>query len=286
MSQPMEQVSTAGDVAGSVVVAVDGSDHSDRAVRWAAEQAVLERRRLVAVAVGRDTGTAAEDAVAAARELAPDLAVRGASVTGDPREVLIDLSADAHLLVVGSRGRGSLRGILLGSVSAAVSAQSACPVVVCRPSGDDPVQPGVLVGADGTRESRAVIEFAYRQASLRDLPLTVLHCFWDAAAAVAQYREARGQSVVPPDLEELRAALSEAVAGLAEQYPDVPVTLTLKHGFADQALGPRHGGWDLVVVGRHPMTSLGRVLTGSIATTVVERAHGPVAVVPEAAPPA
>jgi nucleotide-binding universal stress UspA family protein len=144
----------------------------------------------------------------------------------------------------------------------------------------------LLVGADGTRESRAVIEFAYQQASLRDLPLTVLHCFWDAAAAVAQYREARGQSVVPPDLEELRAALSEAVAGLAEQYPDVPVTLTLKHGFADQALGPRHGGWDLVVVGRHPMTSLGRVLTGSIATTVVERAHGPVAVVPEAAPPA
>ncbi len=282
----MEQVSTAaGDVAGSIVVAVDGSDHSDRAVRWAVEQAALETRPLVAVAVAGDTGTAAEDAVAAARGLAPDLPVRGASVAGEPREVLIDLSTEAHLLVVGSRGRGSLRGILLGSVSAAVSAQSACPVVVCRPSGGDPVQSGVLVGADGTPESRAVIEFAYRQASLRGLPLTVLHCFWDAAAAVAQYREARGQTVVPPDLEELRAALSEAVAGLAEQYPDVPVTLTLKHGFADQALGPRHGGWDLVVVGRHPMTSLGRVFTGSIATTVVERAHGPVAVVPVAAPP-
>jgi nucleotide-binding universal stress UspA family protein len=227
----------------------------------------------------------ATDAVAAARDLAPGLAVHGAAVAGDPREVLIDLSGDAHLLVVGSRGRGPLRGVLLGSVSAAVSAQAACPVVVCRPPGRDPLQPGVLVGADGTPGSRAVIEFAYRQAGLRELPLTVLHCFWDAAAAVAQYREARGQVVVPPDLEELRADLSEAVAGLAEQYPDVPVTLTLEHGFADQALGPRHGGWDLVVVGRHPMTSLGRVLTGSIATTVVERAHGPVAVVPEGSLP-
>ena len=50
-----------------------------------------------------------------------------------------------------------------------------------------------------------MIEFAYRQAVLHELPLTVLHCFWDAAAAVAQYREARGQAFDPTDLEDLRA---------------------------------------------------------------------------------
>ncbi len=42
--------------------------------------------------------------------------------------------------------------------------------------------------------------------------------------------------------------------------------------------------WDLIVVGRHPMASLARVITGSIATTVVERAHTTVAVVPDTAP--
>lgn len=126
-----------------------------------------------------------------------------------------------------------------------------------------------------------MIEFAYRQASLRELPLTVLHSFWDAAAAVAEYREARGEKVVRPDLEDLRAALSESVAGLAEQYPGVAATLTLKHGFADEALSPRHGGWDMIVVGRHPMTSLARLLTGSMATAVIERAHTTVAVVPQ-----
>ncbi len=171
--------------------------------------------------------------------------------------------------------------MLLGSVSATVSAHAACPVVVCRPITSDPTTPGVIVGADATLESLPVIEFAYHQASLRKLPLTVLHCFWDAAAAVANYRESRGEEAHSPDLEDLRAVLSESVAGLAEKYPDVPVTLSLKHGFVDQALSPRHGGWDLIVVGRHPMSSLGRVLTGSIATTVIERAHASVAVVPE-----
>jgi nucleotide-binding universal stress UspA family protein len=112
----------------------------------------------------------------------------------------------------------------------------------------------------------------------------VLHCFWDAAAAVAQYREARGEKAEAPELEDLRALLSESVAGLAEEYPDVPVTLTLKHGLVDEALSASRGGGDIIVVGRHPMTSLTRVLTGSIARSVLERAHATVAVVPEQPP--
>lgn len=277
MSRPIEPDA----FRGSVVVGVDGSDHAERALRWGAEQASLENRRLSVVTVGDHAETLAMDAVAAAQLLHPDLTVVGSAVSGDPRQVLIDLSAHAHVLVVGSRGRGALKSLLLGSVSATVSAHAACPVVVCRPTTGDDAHTGVLVGADATPESLPVIEFAYRQASLRDLPLTVLHCFWDAAAAVAQYREAHGQKATSPDLEDLRAVLSESVAGLAEKYPDVPVTLTLKHGFADEALSPSRGGWDMIVVGRHPMTSVGRVLTGSIATAVVERAHATVAVVPE-----
>lgn len=268
-------------VRGRILVAVDGSEHAARAVRWAADQAALEHRELAVVCVGEESGTVVEDAVAEARLLHPDLSVTGHLVPGDPRQVLIDASTHGLMLVLGSRGRGAVKSMLLGSVSSAVSSHAACPVVVCRPTADGHTRTGVVVGADGTPESLPVIEFAYRQASLHDLPLTVLHSFWDAAAALAQYREARGETVVEPDLEDLRAALSESVAGLAEKYPDVPVTLTLRHGFADEALSPRHGGWDLIVVGHHAMTSLARLLTSSIATTVVERAHTTVAVVPQ-----
>lgn len=269
------------DIRGAVVAAVDGSEHATRALRWAAEQASLEKRRLVVVSVGDDSDQLVDEAVASARHLLPTLAVSGWALTGDPRQVLIDASPQAHLLVVGSRGRGVVKSMLLGSVSAAVSAHAACPVVVCRPPADGAVQAGVVVGADGTPESLPVIEFGYRQASLRGLPLTVLHSFWDAAAAVAQYDQARGDEGAGPELEDLRVTLSASVAGLAEKYPDVPVTLTLKHGFADEALSPRHGGWAMVVVGHHPMTTLSRLLTGSIATSVIERSRCTVAVVPQ-----
>lgn len=273
------------DVRGSVVVAVDGSEHAERALRWAADEAALERRRLAVVTVGDAAGSSTSEATAAATLRHPDLPVTSHSVHGDPRQVLVDASAHAFELVLGSRGRGAVRSMLLGSVSATVSALAVCPVVVCRPIEPGAGSTGVVVGADGSPESLPVIEFAYRHAFLRGIPLTVLHSFFDAAAAVAQYHQARGEPADVPELDDLRATLSASVAGLEADYPGVPVTLTLQHGLADQALAPRHARWDLVVVGRHPMHSLGRLLTGSVATAVLERATCPVAVVPEGRTP-
>lgn len=280
----MSTSSFPSDLTGSVVVGIDGSQHAARALRWAADQAVLEGRHLALVAVGETAARSVDDAVVVAHALHRDLPVLPVVESGDPRQVLLEASDRAHLLVMGSRGRGAVASLLLGSVSSAVSAHAGCPVVVCRPEAEGDQRLGIVVGADGTRESLPVLEFAYRQASLRELPLTVLHSFWDAAVAVAQYEETRGRVAVQPDLEHLRASLSASAAGLAETYPDVSATFTLRHGFADEALSPRHGGWDMVVVGRHPMTSMDRLLTGSVATAVLERAHATVAVVPEAAP--
>lgn len=78
--------------------------------------------------------------------------------------------------------------------------------------------------------------------------------------------------------------MSESIAGMREKYPDVPVSLELRHGLVDEAVSPRGRSRALTVVGRHPVNSIGRLLTGSISTAVLERAHGPVAVVPEAPP--
>ena len=267
---------------GSIVAAVDGSEHAERAVLWAAEQAHLESRRLAIVAVGDRAQAISDDSVRLPRRLHPELAVQALARAGDPREVLIRLSSQARLLVVGSRGCGSLKSLLLGSVSAAVSSYAACPVVVCRPTVAGDHRHGVIVAADGSPESLPVLEFAYHQASLRGLSLTVLHCFWDAAAAVAEYRRALGKEAAAPDLEDLRDVVANSVAGFADTYPDVPVTIELKHGFVDEALRPRDSEWDLIVVGRHPMTSIARAMTGSIATAVLERARTTVAVVPQA----
>lgn len=292
---------------GSIVVGVDGSEHAERAVHWAAEQAELEGRRLVVVSTGGVDAARADErmgvvdapvdgmqsllhsataiataGVALAERSRPGLTVEALPTVGDPREVLVDLSREAHLIVLGSHGRGPLRSLLLGSVSAAVTKHAACPVVVCRPRRRHDSPRGVLVGADATPESLPVIEFAFEHASRRGQPLTVLHCFWDVVAAVAAYRGMSADELDEPEFQELRMVLSESVAGLREKYPDVPVSLDLRHGLVDEALSRREQSWDLVVVGRHPVDSLPRLLTGSISTTVLERAHTAVAVVPEA----
>jgi nucleotide-binding universal stress UspA family protein len=293
---------------GSIVVGVDGSRHAARAVRWAAEQARLEQRRLVVVAAagvpsvqdvgwngaiaaaGPDGEThvvssvrhVAEEAVELAQSEAPGIEVTPLAVIGDPREVLAELSDTAHLLVVGSRGRGTVRTLLLGSVSAALVKMSSCPVVVCRPKSERKGA-GVIVGVDGSEESLPIIEFAFAQASLRSQALTVVHCFWDAVAAAAGFREASGEIANEPELEQLKVLVAESIAGFREKYPDVKVSTMLRHGLVDEALTRRDSAWDLVVVGRHPMTGLRRALSGSIANAVVERAHTNVAVVPEEA---
>jgi nucleotide-binding universal stress UspA family protein len=69
-----------------------------------------------------------------ARELHPEVKVQSDIVAGPPREVLMNAAEDARLLVVGSRGLGGFRGLLLGSVSHALIHHAPCPVAVVHES--------------------------------------------------------------------------------------------------------------------------------------------------------
>ena len=144
-----------------IVVGVDGSDHSHRALIWAMRQAASEHVPLTALAVRPGavrpaTGIywgvhaypedshnpdvarkAIEQIVEQARneigETTTQVTVN--VVTGDPAEELITASRDADLVVVGSRGSGGFASLLLGSVSSKVAHHAACPVVVIREKG-------------------------------------------------------------------------------------------------------------------------------------------------------
>ncbi len=291
--------------AGSIIVGVDGSADGDRALRWAAEEASRERRPLAVVtAAGIDqvgavtwagassyvvpvadlflqVQTVAEDAAASVHRLRPGLRVTAHAAHGDPREALVDLSHDAHLVVVGSRGRGAVRSRLLGSVSTSVARHAHAPVVVCRPDSPGVVRKGVLVGVGGSAEEQPVLEFAFRHASMRGLPLTVLHSFHDVLAAV---NGAHGVSTTDDVLSEERLLLAESVAGYSEKYPEVPVDLQLARGLAHESLAADSESWNLIVVGRHPTNSVGRMLSATVGTAVVEHARTTVAVVPLPAP--
>jgi nucleotide-binding universal stress UspA family protein len=290
---------------GTIVAAVDGSTHALRAIQWAAAQAQLEGRPLALVHVTGHEGApptphrigaheeptwvddslrtshlVLAEAVAVAEATRADIEVHGKSVHGEPRAVLADLSDSAHLLVLGSRGRGVLLSRLLGSISTAVAKTAQCPVVVTRPGHPGAIKDGIVVAADGTPESVPVVEFAFRQASLHAAPLTVMHCVYDAMVPVTGGASA---AVVSPGAGDHGLLLAESVAGLSEKYPDVHVTQELARGLVADCLTGHRRLWNLIVVGRHPRHGL-RWLTGSTAIDVMEHSKSVLAVVPEADP--
>jgi nucleotide-binding universal stress UspA family protein len=130
-----------------VVVGIDGSDASDRALAWAATEAVrtgavleghcsqgvgyLYTPRDEAQTASQKTIDEAADRVA---EIAPGVTFKGVAHEGPAAKDLIDASEGADLLVVGSRGRGGFRGLLLGSVSQQCTLHARCPVVIVRSS--------------------------------------------------------------------------------------------------------------------------------------------------------
>lgn len=283
--------------AGTITVGLDGSLSAGRALGWAIDQAVLEHRPLTlahAIAPegavwldpeGRDhrvgvesTRTEGNELIRLAREevvrRAPGLEVHEVLRVADPRDLLLEHSGRAAMVVLGSRGRGPVRSLLLGSVGVAVTRHARCPVVVHRPGNPGLVRHGIVVGVDGTPTSRPTLEFAYRQASLRDLPLTVMHCFWTPAGspAAADPRLA--------ELEEQRLVLAEAVSGMAEKFPDVRVHAEVARGLADDLLVRTGERMNLAVVGAHHGGAAAEVIFGSVAASVVEHASCPVAVVP------
>ena len=270
--------------AGTIVVGVDGSGSSDQALAWAVRHAQLEHRALTIahavpstlnpagdLAAGHRVVAAAHDE---ARRRAPGLEVHEVVSAVDPRSLLIELSEHAATVVVGSRGRGPLASMLLGSVGAALARHAHCPVVVHRPTRPGLVRRGVLVGVDGAVDSTDVLEHAFRLASQRGLPLTVLHCYGDVLAA-----SAAGQFAPPVDPVDHEVLLSESMAGMREKFPDVHVTVDVVRRAPEGALVAMAKHMDLVVVGAHHGGLASAVMFGSVAATVVEHATCPVMVV-------
>ncbi|WP_067429658.1 universal stress protein [Nocardioides jensenii] len=285
--------------AGTIVVGIDGSTHSERALNWAIAQAQLEKRpltllhganvrgwdglspygvdrHLVVNAVTSEAQTLLTHVHHIVTARAPDLDVVEALVIGDPRQVLNEASKRASMLVLGSHGRGPMTSLQLGSVSLAVSRNAGCPVVILRPQKPDTEGNGIVVGIGGHERNLAPLEFAYLQASLRSLPLTVMHGFWDPHGPM-------GFSLIGPDEpgnENEYRLVAETIAGMSEKFPDVEVSVQLRRGLVEDCLIRAAKGMGMVVVGAHPDGVPLDVLTGSPTRALVEFADCMVAVVP------
>jgi nucleotide-binding universal stress UspA family protein len=293
-----------------VVAGVDGSSTSVAALAHASWQA--DRRRLplhVTVCYG-PAPSARQEAEVLAANLAeqariawPRLDVSGEVVSGRAGATLVRLSEDVALMVVGARGRGGFRGLLLGSVGTQLAAHSVSPVIVMRPTngqedrgvdaelpigafGAVPASAPVVVGIDGVPDSDAAIEFAADEASARDAPLVVLYAWWMMPVSRLGSGRQPGQPLPQADLgaaeEEVRRMLAEATAGVRNRYPDLAMELRPTHALNPAAaLLDASANAGLLVVSRHGGTTLTRRLFSSIGDVAVRHAACPVAVVPE-----
>lgn len=141
---------------GPVVVGLDGSAHSDAALAFAFEAASARHLPVVAVhtwtdltldgaartlsmsvdpaEVEKEERALLEQQLGPLREKYPDVEVEPVVVRGRPVRTLLERGEHAQLIVVGSRGRGGFKGMLLGSTSQALVIHAPCPVAVVRPN--------------------------------------------------------------------------------------------------------------------------------------------------------
>ena len=272
---------------GSVVVGVDGSPFSDAAVSWAAAYAAAHHAPLVLLhGVGdlgdslipyrvdaremltRESHRITSHALALVRTSDPDLDVSVHAVLEDARAALLGVE-HASMLVVGTRGRGSIRTLVLGSVSQAVLSHADVPVTVVRAAEgrEDAevaaVAAAVVVGVDLDDTARSALDVGFEVASMTGRRLDAVHA-WSAVHELPEER-ARG--------------FAEVMAGYAEKYPDVAVATRLVDASPVSALVRESETAAHLVVGSRPRGRVGRHF-GSVGRAVVEHAHCPVTITP------
>jgi nucleotide-binding universal stress UspA family protein len=283
-----------------IVVGVDGSTASTAAVRWAARSAAMRDIGLTIVhgsppvvpesslvewtgptpsevmrAQEEQAQRLIDDAAKTANDTAGGLHIQAKAIAAAPVPVLLELSNDAQIVVVGRRGRSSLAGVLLGSVSIAMIHRARCPVAVIHdesPADAASMDAPVLVGIDGSPASELATAIAFDEASWRGVEVVALHAAYDSDPFGIHQLE---WADVEPKAHE---ALAERLAGWQERYPDVRVRRVVvfdrpAHHLIEQAKTAQ-----VVVVGTRGRGEFTGLLLGSVSAAVVQATRTPVIV--------
>ncbi|QGV82431.1 universal stress protein [Streptomyces ficellus] len=286
-----------------LVVGVDGSASSLRALDWAVDEAARlalplkivhatmtdDREPACGLEIGAETPCGqdiAQHVIDAARERArthrPDLKVTAELVCGDAVTALLNAGRNASALVTGARGRGELKDLLLGSVSLVVAARAQCPVVVVRdgdlPSADRYEQ--ILLGVADAESSSAAVRFAFEVAAARGCALD---------AVMAWHRPPRTSISKLLDLPRhedqqaprTRVLLDEALKQSAGEFPSVDVHRIVEEGSARDVLLKHSEATDLLVVGAQRRLNRSGLHLGRVNHALLHYAACPVALVPQ-----
>jgi nucleotide-binding universal stress UspA family protein len=268
-------------VRNGIIVGVDGSLGSQAALSWAADEARLRGHALLLLnapapadvalvrAAGEPVLRALDDAAdrllydqaAAASAAQPGIAVSSLLSHSSAADALIDLSVGAVMIVVGSRGHGSLVAGVLGSVSTRVAAHAHCPVIVVphQPAlqQTNGSSPPIVVGMSDTVAGRAAMDFALDEASRRGADVLAVRAGSDVEAH----------------------AVKQVLDDYRNQYEDLTIVGKLVPSDPAEAMLSAAHCAQLVVIGCRHSDDRWSMRLGPIATTVLHNTPCPVAVI-------
>jgi len=277
-----------------IVVGVDDSPSSHSALYWAVDEASSRHVPLEVVYAWRSLyrtwpgGPGLVDLAEASRDYGqdrldslvarvhasdPEAAVTGKLLEGRPSIVLLEAASATHaqMLVVGARGVGGFDGLLLGSVGLHVVTNAPCAVVVVRVA-RRPVGP-IVVGIDGSAESKAVLSAAFDEAAVRNARLDVIHVLYVHSAAEGVPDRTAALAVAKSDAND---SITELLADAVSQYPQVKVRTDFPAGYPAEILINASTEASMLVMGSHGVGGFADMRLGSIAHAVVHHARCPV----------
>lgn len=214
----------------------------------------------------------------------PGLEVNAHIAIGRPADVITETATRVHadLIVMGSRGRGTIKSMLLGSVAAEVGHDAPCAVLVARTTAIRKA----IVALDASPSSDRVVAAVAASPWLDGASLDVVNValstvpgpgamFTDAyGASLAWYEEA-----VVGARQDAERCVTEAAAALTAAGLDASWHVLEGDPAVTIVDAAAHDGVDLVVVGTHARTGLRAMILGSVARNVLMHTHASVMVV-------
>jgi nucleotide-binding universal stress UspA family protein len=281
-----------------ILIGVNATEGSAVALDWAAAECRLRDGELLLVHVPPpqtdqsliwsderarpvQAGSAMQlgDLAVTTRAAYPDLVVQTLLGHGEPADTLIDLSALADLLILGTTGLAGNLISLLGSVSSRVAAQAHCPVVIVprQPAvrSAQAAEPTIVVGIADTAAGEGALRFAFDEAGRRRISVTAVQA-WDPDQAGPTPASGTSEAAEQAELE--RRLLAKLAAVRAD-HPGVAATASLQRGHPAEVMLRAARDAQLVVLGAHHSDNRWSSRLGPVPQTVLHHTGCPVVLV-------
>jgi len=274
-----------------VIIGIDGSDASSKALNWGLDFATHHKARVTLLQIADDSFLSdravfrSESQALSDRLLKQDLdearkfgftgEITGVATVGHPVQEFERFSAEADLVVLGDHTGSKIAGAFFGSRSVKIAAVSQAPVAVI-PQQSQAVTIGVVVGVDGSKAAEAAIAYAAEEASRLGTELIAVYAWMPPLTPGIE--QLWSEELIEAQHNAAEEALAIGTAGLASRYPDLTIRREIVQAPPISALIDQAKGAALLVVGSRGRGSFSRLLLGSVSQGVLTELPCPVIV--------